>query len=104
MSNSGCLLDFAKLTDVSKNVISKMPAEEVYEKLVAWAEEYDPDFALVLEADADYAKSILAIGRGGKKPRKDLATWADAKPYMGFSTTAIIGLRTAIPTVSINPS
>ncbi|MBO7310908.1 MAG: glutamate--tRNA ligase, partial [Clostridia bacterium] len=22
--------------------------------------------------------------RGGKKPRKDLATWRDAKPYMGF--------------------
>ena len=35
MSNSGCLLDFAKLTDVSKNVISKMSADEVYEKLSA---------------------------------------------------------------------
>lgn len=61
-----------------------MPAEAVYEKLVAWAGEYDPDFASALTADAAYAKSILAIGRGGKKPRKDLATWADAKPYMGF--------------------
>lgn len=84
MSNSGCLLDFAKLTDVSKNVISKMSADEVYEKLSAWAAEYDPDFAACLSADADYAKKILSIGRGGKKPRKDLATWADAKPYMGF--------------------
>lgn len=84
MSNSGCLLDFAKLTDVSKNVISKMSADEVYEKLSAWASEYDPDFAACLSADADYAKKILSIGRGGKKPRKDLATWADAKPYMGF--------------------
>ena len=84
MSNSGCLLDFAKLTDVSKNVISKMTADEVYEKLSAWASEYDPDFAACLSADADYAKKILSIGRGGKKPRKDLATWADAKPYMGF--------------------
>ena len=27
---------------------------------------------------------ILAIGRGGKKPRKDLAVWKDAKDYMGF--------------------
>ena len=26
----------------------------------------------------------MAIGRGGKKPRKDLATWKEAKPYMGF--------------------
>jgi glutamyl-tRNA synthetase len=30
------------------------------------------------------AEQIFAIGRGGKKPRKDLATWKDAKPYMGF--------------------
>ena len=34
--------------------------------------------------DPTYAKAILAIGRGGKKPRKDLATWKDAKDYMGF--------------------
>lgn len=84
MSNSGCLLDFAKLTDVSKNIISKMTAAEVYEKLTAWASEYDPEFASVLLADKEYAITILAIGRGGKKPRKDIATWADAKPYMGF--------------------
>ena len=37
-----------------------------------------------LAADPAYATAILAIGRGGKKPRKDLATWVDAKPYMGF--------------------
>ena len=38
----------------------------------------------MLKARPDFAKSILAIGRGGKKPRKDLATWKDVKPYMGF--------------------
>ena len=37
-----------------------------------------------LSADKDFAVSILAIGRGGKKPRKDLATWKEAKDYMGF--------------------
>ena len=26
----------------------------------------------------------MAIDRGGKKPRKDLAVWKDAKDYMGF--------------------
>ena len=70
MSNSGCLLDFAKLTDVSKNVISKMSAAQVYENLTAWAGTYDPAFAEVLWADPAYAKAILSIGRGGKKPRK----------------------------------
>ncbi|MBQ8496102.1 MAG: glutamate--tRNA ligase [Clostridia bacterium] len=84
MSVSGCLFDFNKLGDVSKNIISRMTADEVYEKLCVWAKAFDSDFAAELLADADYAKKILAIGRGGKKPRKDLATWVDAKPYMGF--------------------
>ena len=53
-------------------------------QLLDWAKEFDPDFAGKLEADPEYAKRILAIGRGGKKPRKDLAVWKDAKPYMGF--------------------
>ena len=70
--------------DVSKNVISRMCAEEVYRLLTEWAEEFDPDFAEKLKADPEYAVKILAIGRGGKKPRKDIATWKDAKPYMGF--------------------
>ena len=84
LNPAGSLFDYAKLTDVSKNVISRMSAEEVYELLVEWAKEFDADFGAKLEADPDFAKAILAIGRGGKKPRKDLAVWKDAKDYMGF--------------------
>ena len=84
MSSSGCLFDFNKLNDVSKNVISRMSADEVYEQVTAWALEFDPEFGKKLAASPEFAKSIFAIGRGGKKPRKDFATWADVKPYMGF--------------------
>ena len=84
LNPAGNLFDYAKLTDVSKNEIAKMDAETVYGLLVEWAEEFDPDFADKLKKDPAYAKAILAIGRGGKKPRKDLATWKEAKPYMGF--------------------
>lgn len=84
MSVSGCLFDFDKLNDVSKNVISGMTAEEVYAQVTEWALVNDPPFGSLLAADPDYAKSIFAIGRGGRKPRKDLATWADAKAYVGF--------------------
>ena len=84
LNPAGSLFDYAKLTDVSKNVISKMDAETVYTQLTAWAEEFDTDFADKLKAEPDFAKAILAIGRGGKKPRKDLAVWKDAKDYMGF--------------------
>ena len=84
LNPAGSLFDYAKLTDVSKNVISKMTAEEVYALLTEWAKEFDSDFGAKLEADPAFATAILAIGRGGKKPRKDLAVWKDAKDYMGF--------------------
>ena len=84
LNPAGNLFDYAKLCDVSKNEIAKMDARQVYTLLVEWAQEFDPDFAQKLTADPDFAVRVLAIGRGGKKPRKDMATWADAKPYMGF--------------------
>ena len=84
MSVSGCLFDFEKLNDVSKNIISRMSADDVYAKVLTWAEKFDPEFASELKNAPEMSKSILAIGRGGKKPRKDLTTWRDAKPYMGF--------------------
>ena len=84
LNPAGSLFDYAKLTDVSKNEIAKMDATKVYSLLTEWAKEFDPEFAQQLEADPDFATAILAIGRGGKKPRKDIATWKEAKPYMGF--------------------
>ena len=84
MSASGCLFDFDKLNDVTKNVVAKMSADEVYDKVLAWAKEYDADFAEKLEGDPELAKSVLAIGRGGKKPRKDITVWSEVKDYMGF--------------------
>ena len=84
LNPAGNLFDYAKLMDVSKNEIAKMDAEKAYTLLLEWANEYDPDFGAKLASDKAFAVSILAIGRGGKKPRKDLATWKEAKPYMGF--------------------
>ena len=84
LNPAGNLFDYSKLCDISKNEIAKMDAQQVYLLLLEWAKEFDPEFGSKLEADPEYAKRILAIGRGGKKPRKDIATWAEAKPYMGF--------------------
>ena len=84
LNPAGNLFDYAKLTDVSKNEIARMDAQQVYTELTAWAEEFDPEFASEMKADPAYTTAILSIGRGGKKPRKDLAVWKDAKEYMGF--------------------
>lgn len=84
MSVSGCLFDFEKLNDVSKNIISRMTADDVYAKVLNFAEQFDPEFVCELKNAPEMSKQIFSIGRGGKKPRKDLTTWRDAKPYMGF--------------------
>ena len=84
MNPAGSLFDVAKLNDVSKNVISLMSADMVYTYVAEWAKEYDEGFAKLFEADPEYSRRILSIGRGGKKPRKDIAVWSDVKPYVGF--------------------
>ena len=81
MSASGCLFDLAKLGDVSKNVFSRMTADKVYAGLLGWAEDFDLDYSEKLKADPDYAKAIISIGRGGKKPRKDYGTYVELKEY-----------------------
>ncbi len=84
MSGSGALFDIDKLQDVSKNVISRMSADEVYDFVSAWSAEHDPAFHALFTRDPDKSRAFLAIGRGGKKPRKDIALWSDVKPCMDF--------------------
>lgn len=84
MSPSGALFDMDKLRDITKNTVATMSAADVYENVANWAKQYDTDFYTLLASDPDYAKSILAIGRGGAKPRKDLCLWSEVKAYMDF--------------------
>lgn len=83
MSVSGALFDMIKLLDIGKTVISKMTAEDVYEKSLKWAEEYDNELADLLK-DKEYALKIFGIERGNKKPRKDIAKWSDVKENISY--------------------
>ncbi|MBR3882250.1 MAG: glutamate--tRNA ligase [Clostridia bacterium] len=78
MGVSGALFDMVKMLDVSKNVISRYTAEEVYDASLTWAKEYDEELAAMLE-NKEYALKVLSIERGNAKPRKDIAKWSDVK-------------------------
>lgn len=84
MSVSGSLFDIDKLRDVSKNVVANMDAEEVYNYVLNWSKEYDSELYNELSSDKEYAIKIFSIGRGGKKPRKDIAVWSEVKDYISF--------------------
>ena len=83
MSVSGALLDIVKLLDIGKTVISKMTAEEVYNKSLIWAKEYDSELTKMLE-NKEYALKVFGIERGNKKPRKDISKWSEVKENIEY--------------------
>jgi len=84
MQPSGALFDLQKLEDVSKTVISRMGAEQVYAQALAWADTYDPELAALLRQDEAFAVAMFAIDRGGKKPRKDIARWNQVRETFSY--------------------
>ena len=70
MSNSGALFDLNKLNDISKDVLLRISAADLFDFLKAWAEEFKPEYAHLFE-DRQYLERILDIGRNEAKPRKD---------------------------------
>ena len=78
MGVSGALFDMVKMADVSKNVISKFTAEEVYNEAYKWGQTYDKELCEMLD-NKEYALKVLGIERGNAKPRKDIAKWSDLK-------------------------
>ena len=78
MGVSGALFDMVKMLDVSKNVISKFSAKEVYDYSYDWAKEFDSELKEMLD-NKEYSMKVLGIERGNLKPRKDLAKWSDLK-------------------------
>ncbi len=79
-NTAGALFDFQKLHSISKDVISRMTADEVYDAVLGWAKEYKQDFAQRLIEHKDYFVSIFNIERNiGKKSRKDIVKWEDVE-------------------------
>ena len=83
MGVSGALFDMVKMLDVSKNVISKFSAEEVYNETYKWAENFDTELKEMLD-NKEYSLKVLGIERGNAKPRKDIAKWSDVKYIISY--------------------
>lgn len=74
----GALFDFAKLESVSRNIISKFSASECAERIEKWASEFNQDIFAFIQSDREaFIKSIELWKGSEKRPRKDVAKWAD---------------------------
>ena len=81
---SSPLFDYNKLVNISKNYLSKLTAEEVFEGLDKWSLEYDIDFNKLINKYKDYTINVLNIERTGNKPRKDFSCYSEIKSYIFY--------------------
>lgn len=95
MSKSGALFDLIKLNDVSKDVISKMPAEEVYTLFVEWAKVYDQEMYDLATKYESMTKEIFNIDKEGPKPRKDYGKWSEVKEKICYFYDEFFNAETA---------
>ena len=80
MSSSGALFDLDKLDNISKNYISKMSAEDLYEEYRTWAKKYNPHAYDLISKYKEDTMTFLNIEREGKKPRKDYENYESIFP------------------------
>lgn len=97
MSISGALVDLDKLRDVSKEVLSRMTAETLYQGLLAWCEQYHQKFAELLKKYPERSLNALNVGRTGAKVRKDLETWKQACQFLSFYFDETFTQQDAMP-------
>lgn len=81
-NSSGALFDVVKLDNVCKNYIATLSAEEVYDKALEWAKDYDDEISTLLKDNREYCISIFNIERTGEKIRKDLVKFEDVRDQM----------------------
>ncbi|MDE7301158.1 MAG: glutamate--tRNA ligase [Clostridia bacterium] len=86
MGKSGALFDIDKLNDVSKAELSTLTAEETYDFLNGWVQEFGTDADKAHFADKEYIIKILNLicGIGGKKRRKDIVRAQSGVELIGY--------------------
>ena len=84
ISSSGALFDVEKLINISRNYISYLKAEEVYNNVLSWSKEYDKTLYELLDKYKEYTINIFSIERYQKKPRKDYESWSSIKKHIWY--------------------
>lgn len=84
MSLDGALFDQDKLNYFAKEILARMPLEEEFAAVKAYASAHEPLLAKRIEEDPAYFKRILNIEKDRPNPRKDYAKYSDIYPLIKF--------------------
>jgi glutamyl-tRNA synthetase len=80
----GALSDVQKLKSISKEIIARMSAEQVYPKALEWARLYDAELCALMERERAYTLRALGIERNTAKGNKRIVTWQDLRTQLGY--------------------
>ena len=83
-ATGGALYDMEKLNNISKNIISKLSAVELYNRLLEWTSKYDTEFNELITKYKDYTIDILNIERCQAKPRKDYENYESIRQLISY--------------------
>ena len=97
MSNSGALFDIMKFDDISRELIFRMSAADIYEKMSKWLSEYDHEFYALFTRDKALTCAAIDVGRDAARPRKDLINWKQARDFLSFYFDESLTLESEFP-------
>ena len=80
------VFDLVKLNDISKNIISQIRGENLYQMWLEWAKEYDKELSQILDSDKEKFVKLCVMERDDKpKPRKDIYNLKMIKEYFSYA-------------------
>lgn len=77
MPVGGTLFDIQKLKSISLDYFANLKADEIYDLLLKYSNEYDQDNYQRILKNKDYLINILNIERNIERPRKDISCLSD---------------------------
>ena len=99
MPVGGTLFDLDKLLSISKTYLSRLTNTEIYEEMLSYYQQYDLDFAKLMEKYKEKTLLALNIEREVKRPRKDFSVYADMKKELWYFYDELFDLEQVYKTV-----
>ncbi len=84
MPVGGSLFDIEKLMSIAKIYFSRQKSEDIYEKLLTYTKEYDPEFYQLLKSYKEKTIATLSIEKYVPRPRKDIGSYSDYKKFSWY--------------------
>lgn len=82
---SGPLVDIPKLEDISADYVATLPATEIRDRLLEWADGHDPELAAILRHHWEALPGIIDVDRvDTDRIRKDIVKWSVFRDAYGF--------------------